>query len=313
MRRGVSLNYFGRILLGTLVMQMGSAFAASGTVSDKFGCLSAAQQFGTLHSTNSLSLDCAHFIFGSASAAQTAVSPKQTFSVAGVMNAISFQSGVSGHFDFIAGSNPDLNQIQAIALAEKSHQIWVIDKSKDGNTKLKVFVSKYGGNLSPIRTYDDPALQPYSLLQVSVARNQAVFYNSEKQTLDFMTLDLPQGQTIQKLKVATQKIINLSQASTLQPTSMVWADDIKKIFIFDQVSNSILVVDENSGYCGTQIPLSKLSSSFSSLQLNLVSGMVEAHLQDGSVVQITPAFAQNTPPSSNRSPSSVTVAAGTGP
>jgi hypothetical protein len=169
-----------------------SPWASSEEAAD---CAKRGASLGAGVSARGLDRTCAQAVFNRAPASQSTTSPYEKFSAAGFQNLVSLVSHTgTDKYDFISGPNTGLNAVESIALSPTRKEVWILNRQEDGSKDLRVFISRYGGNLSPIRVYAGPELSGSSLIQVDRAGEEVALWFPEQKTVKIMGIgSLPGG------------------------------------------------------------------------------------------------------------------------
>ena len=208
-------------------------------------CNDSAAKLGKQESAKTLSVDCSKFLFDRAPASQIATSAHGRFSAAGYKNAIGISSNHNqDHYDFIAGSNTGLINIQGISIASKQKQVWALDQTAEGKTEIKVFVSMYGGNLKPIRIYDDEKIFGAKFIQVSQSGDETALWYPDLSVVRVFSNVTSKIPDFNHAKISWIREMKVSLADVSKIDSFIWVSDKKKLAFTEKNSNLVAIFDE---------------------------------------------------------------------
>jgi len=250
-------------------------------------CTTMAAGLGHERSPASLSQNCAQAIFSSANPRQISTSLNGLFSVAGYKNVLSFQSNLKQtHYDFIAGPNSSLNQVLSVSLASANKQIWVLDQNTNGVTEIKVFGSKFGGNLIPSRTYVDSKLQGAASLQVSSDGSEVALWYPTTSTIQVMSTAMPANQQFNKLNLDWKRTISAEAVANYQLSSLYWNSVSHHFVLINNNFDTAYVLGDlpQSGSAGVVSTRALYkNAAFSQVSWSAQNNALTASFKDGTV------------------------------
>ena len=191
--------------------------------SDAEECARKAAELGRGTSSNELDLGCAQSILEGSPASQNSTSPREGFSVAGFHNVIALYSNRGTEkYDFIAGPNTGLHVIESLAISKTRKEVWILNRKEDGSKDLRIFISRYGGNLSPIRVFHGSELAEAALIQVSQAGDEAAIWFPSESVIRVLDLAALKGSPSREHKPKWKRTIKMNIPEPGVVQAMVW-------------------------------------------------------------------------------------------
>jgi hypothetical protein len=212
---------------------------------DSPDCSDSAKLLGKNETAQSLTADCSKYVFDRAPASLSSTSAGGGYRAAGYKNMISIVSTQNqSRYDFIAGSNTSLVQIQGVSIATPQKEVWILDQTDLNRVEIKIFVSKYGGNLKPLRTYQDNKLNGAKFIQVSKDGQEVAIWFPESQTIRVFSSEMPKNQNFAQLKVVWKREVKLQGLKSDKIDSFFWISEKSQFVVGESDSHSIAVFDE---------------------------------------------------------------------
>ena len=240
-------NYFKLFVFGASLMPLNPAFS-----NETIDCNTSASKLGKQESSKSLTIDCSKFVFDRAPASQIATSAHGGYSAAAYKNAISIVSNLKeNQYDFIAGENTGLFDVQGVAIASTQKQVWVINQTLDNKIELKAFVSRYGGNLKPLKAYDDEKLNGAKYIQLSQSGDEVALWYPNTSTIKIFTTEIPPGSAFTHLKFTWKREIKIPVEDANRLDTFVWVSEQKRIIFTKNDQNQVLIFSEPDSVSGT--------------------------------------------------------------